>query len=68
MQVAAYKSLHFRAYAMRGNPSASDRFLASKLGLEAIEGLLEGKRNAMVGIKRNEIHLTPLNGIKRDTT
>ncbi|MDO9001078.1 MAG: 6-phosphofructokinase [Bacteroidota bacterium] len=48
-----------------GSPSAADRILASKLGFEAIEGLLKGKRNVMVGIKRNEIHFTPLQKVKR---
>ncbi len=49
-----------------GSPSAADRILASKLGFEAIEALLRGERNVMVGIKRNEIQFTPLHRIKRN--
>lgn len=49
-----------------GSPSASDRILASKLGFEAIEVLMKGKKNVMVGIEKNDIKLTPLNQVKRD--
>lgn len=48
-----------------GSPSASDRILASKLGYEAIEGLLKGERNMMVGIKKGTIHFTSLHKVKR---
>jgi 6-phosphofructokinase 1 len=48
-----------------GSPSAADRMLASKLGFEAIEGLLKGKKDVMVGLKKNEIHFTPLQRVKR---
>lgn len=48
-----------------GSPSAADRILASKLGFEAVEGLLNGKKDVMVGIKKNEIHFTPLHRIKK---
>lgn len=33
-----------------GSPSASDRVLASRLGVGAVEGLLAGKSNAMAGV------------------
>ena len=33
-----------------GAPSAADRVLASRLGLGAVEGLLKGKSNVMVGV------------------
>ncbi|MFI5135163.1 MAG: 6-phosphofructokinase [Chitinophagales bacterium] len=42
-----------------GNPSCSDRVLASRLGLAAVESLLEGKKNVMVGSMNNEIVYTP---------
>lgn len=42
-----------------GSPSAFDRVLASILGFGAVEGLLEGKTGAMVGIKNNSVHFTP---------
>jgi 6-phosphofructokinase 1 len=48
-----------------GSPSAADRILASKLGYAAIEALLEGKNNVMIGMKKNEICLTTLDQVKR---
>lgn len=41
-----------------GAPSCSDRVLASHLGMAAVEGLLEGKRNVMVGKVNNTIVFT----------
>lgn len=38
-----------------GAPSYFDRVLASKMGVAAIEGLMEGKNDAMVGILNNKI-------------
>lgn len=38
-----------------GAPSYFDRVLASKMGVAAVEGLLEGKNDAMVGILNNKI-------------
>lgn len=43
-----------------GAPSCFDRVLASRLGVKAVESLLEGKSNFMVGIQKDEIVLTPL--------
>ena len=43
-----------------GSPSCFDRVLASRLGVKAVESLLEGKTNFMVGILDNKIALTPL--------
>jgi 6-phosphofructokinase 1 len=43
-----------------GAPSAYDRILASRLGLGALEGLLEGKKNVMVGVVNNELRYTSL--------
>ncbi len=42
-----------------GAPSGSDRILASRLGLGALEGLLAGERNAMAGIINNDLVYTP---------
>jgi len=42
-----------------GSPSAYDRLLASRLGAEAIYGLIEGKTGYMVGVKNNELNYTP---------
>ena len=48
-----------------GAPSCFDRVLASRLGVKAVESLLEGKSNFMVGILNDKVALTPLeNAIK----
>lgn len=43
-----------------GSPSCFDRVLASRLGVKAVESILEGKSNYMVGILADKITLTPL--------
>lgn len=48
-----------------GAPTCFDRVLASRLGVKAVETLLEGKSNFMAGIMKDEIILTPLeNAVK----
>lgn len=48
-----------------GSPSCYDRVLASRLGVKAVESILEGKSNYMVGILNDKVALTPLeNAIK----
>lgn len=42
-----------------GSPTYFDRVLASKLGVAAVEGLLDGKTDVMVGIQKGEISYTP---------
>lgn len=43
-----------------GAPSCFDRVLASRMGVKAVEALLEGKSNYMVGLINDKIELTPL--------
>lgn len=43
-----------------GSPSCFDRVLASRMGVKAVESLLEGKTNFMVGLINDVIALTPL--------
>ncbi len=43
-----------------GAPTCSDRVLASRMGVKAVESLLEGKSNLMTGIIENDIILTPV--------
>ncbi|WP_338357925.1 6-phosphofructokinase [Yeosuana marina] len=43
-----------------GAPSCFDRVLASRMGVKAVESLLAGKTNYMVGLINNEMELTPL--------
>jgi 6-phosphofructokinase 1 len=48
-----------------GTPSCFDRVLASRMGVFAVESLLEGNSNKMVGIIDEQMTLTPLeNAIK----
>lgn len=46
-----------------GAPTYFDRVLASKMGIAAVEGLIEGKKDAMVGIKDNKIVYNDFNTI-----
>lgn len=43
-----------------GAPSSMDRLIASRMGYSAVECLIEGKTNLMVGIMNNKMHFTPL--------
>lgn len=43
-----------------GSPTCLDRLLASRMGYHAVESLLEGRHNVMVGIYENAIHYTPI--------
>lgn len=43
-----------------GAPSCFDRVLASRLGVKAVESILDGKSNYMVGILNDKVALTPL--------
>lgn len=42
-----------------GAPTCIDRVLASRLGYEAVNALIEGRSNVMVGILNNELSFTP---------
>ena len=51
-----------------GAPSCYDRVLASRLGVKAVESLMEGKSNFMVGMLNDKVTLTPLlQAIKGDS-
>lgn len=43
-----------------GSPSCFDRVLASRMGVKAVESLLEGQSNLMVGLLNDKIAVTPL--------
>lgn len=48
-----------------GSPSCLDRLIASRMGYHAVECLINGKHNVMVGILNNKLHYTPLdNAVK----
>lgn len=42
-----------------GSPTATDRILASRMGEAAIEALLDGQRNVMIGIENGKIVYVP---------
>lgn len=42
-----------------GSPTARDRILASRTGVGAIEAIMQGQRNVMVGIRNNEVVYVP---------
>lgn len=42
-----------------GSPSCYDRVLASRLGVGAVDALLENKKNIMVGIRHNKLIYVP---------
>jgi 6-phosphofructokinase 1 len=43
-----------------GSPSCIDRVLASRMGVYAVEAIIDGKSKMMVGVKSEEIILSPL--------
>lgn len=43
-----------------GSPTAHDRILATRMGYAAIEALLEGQRNIMIGIENDRIKYVPI--------
>ncbi len=69
-QLKEYVEQHIPKYDVRvsvlghmqrgGAPSCFDRVLASRMGVKAVEALLEGKSTLMVGIQDNNITLTPI--------
>ncbi|MGI9552541.1 MAG: 6-phosphofructokinase [Aurantibacter sp.] len=69
-ELKKYVEKHLPIYAVRvcvlghmqrgGAPSCYDRVLASRMGVKAVEALLEGKTNHMTGIIDNKITLTPV--------
>ncbi len=46
-----------------GSPTAYDRLLACRMGVKAVEALLEGKSGVMTGLKGQDIEYTPLEDV-----
>ena len=69
-ELAAYVEKNLPYYEVRvsvlghmqrgGAPSCFDRVLASRMGIHAVESLLDGKSNVMVGVINDKMQLTPL--------
>ena len=65
-----YVDTHLEGYDVRvavlghmqrgGSPSCSDRVLASRMGVKAVESLMAGEHNYMVGIQNDKMVLYPL--------
>ncbi len=42
-----------------GSPTAHDRILASRTGVGAVDAIMQGQRNVMIGVRNNEIVYVP---------
>lgn len=52
-----------------GTPSAADRVLASQMGVAAVEGLIQGQCDVMIGTEKTQFVFVPLErATKRNTT
>lgn len=70
-ELAEYIRLNLQEYEVKvtvlghiqrgGSPSCYDRVLASRLGVGAIDALLAGKRDVMIGVSHNKIVYIPFN-------
>jgi 6-phosphofructokinase 1 len=49
-----------------GSPSALDRILASRMGVAAVDALIEEQRNVMIGIVNNDIVYVPFSKAIKD--
>ena len=49
-----------------GSPSAFDRILASRLGYGAVQALMEGQRNVMIGIDHDQVVYVPFSKAIKD--
>ena len=49
-----------------GNPSALDRMLGIRLGVAAVDALLQGRKNIMAGVLNNQLHFTPFEEVVKE--
>jgi 6-phosphofructokinase 1 len=49
-----------------GSPTASDRILASRMGEAAVEALIDGQRNVMIGVDNDQLVHVPFSQAIRD--
>lgn len=76
-ELAEYVKEHLPGYNSRvtvlghlqrgGSPSCFDRVLASRMGVKAIEFLLDGQQDIMVGVENTKIISTPISEITKGT-
>jgi len=50
-----------------GAPTCKDRVLATRLGVAAVEGLISGQRNMMVGLIKRQVVFSSLENIRKDS-
>ncbi len=48
-----------------GNPTANDRILASRLGVSAVDAIIQNRKNCMIGIKNQALTYTSLDLCKK---
>ncbi|MEZ5009950.1 MAG: 6-phosphofructokinase [Chitinophagales bacterium] len=51
-----------------GSPTCMDRMLASRMGMEAVNALIDGKKNVMIGIINDKLHFTPFDSATKHHT
>jgi len=76
-QVAAHLNAHEVGFETRvtilghvprgGSPSAFDRMLATRMGVEAVDALLGGMTDVMVGLEGREIETVPLEEVVKNS-
>ncbi len=44
-----------------GSPTAFDRYLASRMGVEAVDALMDNQRSIMIGYSNHEVVHVPFN-------
>ena len=49
-----------------GSPTAADRILAARLGVAAVQAMLDGRKDVMVGMVKGNIVFTPLEAVHRN--
>ena len=49
-----------------GSPTCEDRVVASHMGYYAVESLMCGRHNVMVGVIKGKIHYTPLDKVVKE--
>lgn len=49
-----------------GSPTARDRILASRTGVGAIEAIMQGQRNVMIGVRNNNVVYVPFSEAIRE--
>ena len=63
----AFKSAQILGHLQRGgSPTAYDRILASRMGVAAIEALMDEQRSIMIGIVNDEIVHVPFSKAIKD--